>query len=211
MERSAYLRNPCASSSLPFWKTESFQIPDSILVVRDDRYSPKKYASWHDEPYFKLRHDLCGIPSSSLPDAYGQTSADIHSFAEHIRLCYNADSMTDRALSQYVQHPVYDPDLWLALSEKENGMLAASGIAELDVRIGEGILEWIQVSPGHRRKGLGAYIVCQLLHRMKGQADFATVSGRINSKNNPLLLYQHCGFTDPVIWHVLSKERPSRN
>ena len=39
----------------------------------------------------------------------------------------------------------------------------ATGIAELDREIGEGVLEWIQVSKDYRRRELGSYLVCELL------------------------------------------------
>ena len=114
--------------------------------------------------------------------------------------------MTVEELRSYMNHPVYVPKLWIAVRELENGTIAASGIAEYDRRIGEGILEWIQVSPEYRRRGLGKYIVKELLYRMKGKADFVTVSGKVKNKTNPLALYEHCGFSEKVIWHVLSKQ-----
>jgi hypothetical protein len=48
------------------------------------------------------------------------------------------------------------------------------------------------------------FIVCELLRRMQGKAAFATVSGRINNPARPMALYHACGFTDPVIWHVIT-------
>ncbi len=41
---------------------------------------------------------------------------------------------------------------------------------------------------------------------MNGKADFVTVSGKVNNKTNPLALYERCGFSEKVIWHVLSKQ-----
>ena len=80
------------------------------------------------------------------------------------------------------------------------------GIGEIDPRIGEGILEWIQVSPAYRRRGLGQVLVCRLLEHMRGKARFVTVSGRLNSPSQPLALYLSCGFQHPVIWHVLTRD-----
>ena len=81
----------------------------------------------------------------------------------------------------------------------------ASGIAELDTDIKEGILEWIQVSPEYRGKGLGKFIVNELLWRMRDKADFVTVSGKVDNPTNPRELYKTCGFADEEIWHVLRK------
>lgn len=102
----------------------------------------------------------------------------------------------------YKNHPVYDPFLWVAVKDELTGKTVATGIAELDARIGEGVLEWIQVSPTYRGKGLGAYLVNELLSRLKGKADFVTVSGKIKNRTNPLKLYENCGFSEKVIWHV---------
>ena len=81
----------------------------------------------------------------------------------------------------------------------------ATGIAELDREIGEGVLEWIQVSKSHRGCGLGSYIVSQLLWRMKDKARFVTVSGQCYNPTNPEGLYRKCGFTGNDVWHILRK------
>ena len=80
----------------------------------------------------------------------------------------------------------------------------ALGIADFDAEIKEGSLEWIQVLPGKRRMGLGKMIVNELLSRLKGKADFATVSGQIDNATNPEMLYRKCGFTGNDIWYVIS-------
>lgn len=92
-----------------------------------------------------------------------------------------------------------------AVVDSATEKIAASGIAELDAEIGEGVLEWIQVSPAYRRRGLGEAIVRELLGRLKPMADFVTVSGRMNNETRPELLYKKCGFGDMVIWHVLMR------
>lgn len=96
--------------------------------------------------------------------------------------------------------------LWIAVKDNLTEKTVATGIAELDTRIGEGILEWIQVSPKYRRMGLGAFVVNELLNRMKGKADFVTVSGEVKNRTNPLALYERCGFSEKVIWHILTKQ-----
>ena len=102
-------------------------------------------------------------------------------------------------------HSTYDPNLWLSIIDTETEKLVATGIAELDSAIGEGVLEWIQVSPDYRRMGLGSFLVRELLCRLNGKASFVTVSGMVNNKTNPLGLYLNCGFGEEAIWHVLTK------
>lgn len=93
----------------------------------------------------------------------------------------------------------------MAIKDNQTGNIAATGIAELDREIGEGVLEWIQVSGNYRRCGLGSYIVFELLWRMKDKAGFATVSGQCHNPTNPEELYRKCGFTGSDVWHVLRK------
>ena len=106
-------------------------------------------------------------------------------------------------MSQYLLRPVYDAALWLTVKDDQTGAIAATGIAELDREIGEGVLEWIQVSKGYRGKGLGSFIVSELLWRMKDKTDFVTVSGQCNNPTNPEKLYRKCGFTGNDTWHIL--------
>ena len=201
MNKETYLADPCGASSLSFRKTEEIRIPEGMAVLREDQFDPARHTG-RDEPYFKLIHPLERIPEAELPAGFRPAACSTEEFARHIRACYAEEGVTAAELEAYRQQPDYDPDLWIAVSDS-CGRIAASGIAGLDTRIGEGVLEWIQVSPEYRRKGLGRYIVCGLLRRMRGKADFATVSGRVNSGDNPLALYLSCGFGHPVIWHIV--------
>ena len=204
MDPGYYLADPCRASSLPFWKAERLPIPERLAIVRDDAFSPVQYGG-RDDPYFKLRHDLKAVRATRLPDGYELVRCGVPDFAAHIAACYPSERVSPEELEGYRSHPVHAPDLWLAAAETGSGRIVATGIAELDTRIGEGVLEWIQVSPDHRRKGLGTFLVCSLLQRMRGRADFATVSGRMDSESRPLALYTACGFTDPVVWHVVTR------
>ena len=201
-----YLSDQCKASSLPFWKTELIQTPDNIQIVRDDEFSAEK-CNGRDEPYFKAVHDLNNVGTAFLPSGFEPIECDISDFAGHINECYSDICISIEELSDYQNHPVYDPKLWIAVAKKESGKIVATGIGELDKRIDEGILEWIQVSPEFRNMGLGHYIVNELLHRMQKKAKFVTVSGKINDSSNPLSLYKSCGFRNPVIWHVLEKKQ----
>ncbi len=204
MNADDYVRDPCGAASLPFWKTEGLAIPEGVRVIRDDAFHGVREGE-RDEPYFRLRHDLEAIPRPALPPPFAFAAREPAAFAEHIRACYAEEHIRDDELADMIRRPVYDPSLWVAVADPAGGQIAASGIAELDRRIGEGVLEWIQVSPGFRRLGLGRCVVCELLSRMRGKARFATVSGRVNHPDRPMALYLACGFTDPVIWHVVTR------
>ena len=205
MNAEEYRKDPCAASSLPFWKAERFPLPAQLSAIRDDAFFPAR-CSGKDEPYFKMMHDLKVLPAVPLPEGFEIVACEIPDFARHINECYAEEGVSPEELSAYRSRPVYQPDLWIALTETGKSRILATGIAECDERIGEGILEWIQVSPDYRRRGLGSFLVCELLRRMQDRARFATVSGRLQSESRPMALYQACGFTNPVIWHVVRKE-----
>lgn len=205
INKNEYLADPCKTASVPYWKAKSITIPDSMKILHRDDYSEAEYRQYIDAPYFRLRHDLQGLSEPVLQQGYSLCKAALPDFAAHISSCYNGIGVTEAELQSYTTRPVYDAALWLAVKDDHTGDIVATGIAELDCEIGEGILEWIQVSEAHRGCGLGRFLVSELLRRMKGNASFATVSGQCNNPTNPESLYRKCGFTGNDVWHILRK------
>lgn len=203
--KEEYLKNPCGVRSIPYWKAKSITIPDGMIILHQCEYDKAQYQHYIDEPYFRLIHDLKGLAKPVLPQGYSLCTASLSEYAAHISSCYEGIGITEEELRSYTTRPVYDTALWLAVKDDQTGNIVATGIAELDREIGEGILEWIQVSQDYRRKGLGRYIVSELLWRMKGKAGFATVSGQCNNATNPEGVYRKCGFTGKDVWHILRK------
>lgn len=201
-----YLRDPCGASSIPYWKAKSMIIPSNLLILRHDDYIVADYGDYWDEPYFRLIHDLENIPMALLPDGYSLCECGLDAYASHICSCYGTDTITEEHLLAYQTRSVFDASLWIAVRYDATGQIVASGIAEFDREVGEGALEWIQVSSEHRRRGLGRFVVVELLHRMRNFADFVTVSGQCKNPTSPELLYRHCGFTGDHIWHILRKK-----
>ena len=206
MDKETYLSDPCGASSLPFWKTNSIPIPNGLLTLREDDprlpWASKRYAN---VPYFKLLHPMNYVERPTLPIGFHFICPDEKALSDHIASCYIDVGATADELAEYRLHPTFSPDLWLAVVDEETGEIVASGIAELDTSIREGILEWIQVTPEYRRMGWGRIVVSELLFRLQGRADFMTVSGRANDPSNPRALYESCAFTDGIIWHVLRR------
>lgn len=205
MKPEEYLKNPCAASSLPFWKTNRIVLPEGVQVIRDDPFRGTCRHSC-DTPYFKLIHRFGHLTRHPLPDGFSLASIDTGGFSSHISECYDLERISVAELEQYKNRNTYRADLWIAVRENKSGRIVAAGIAELDRTIREGVLEWIQVSPGFRRRGLGRFLVTELLSRMQKDADFVTVSGRLHNGTDPYALYESCGFSDPVIWHVIQKQ-----
>lgn len=203
--KSQYLANPCRAASIPYWKAKSLILPEEILIIHDDDFRPSEYAQYTDEPYFRLFHSLKHLSPPQIPEGFRLCDITMKEFADHINSCYDGIGVSESELHGCTMRPVYDAALWLAVKDVRSGAVAATGIAELDREIGEGILEWIQVSQAYRRCGLGRYLVSELLWRMRDRADFATVSGQCGNPSNPEQLYRTCGFTGTDIWHILRK------
>ncbi len=203
LTKEQYLADPCKAASIPYWKAKSITIPDGMKLLHQDDFDITEHRQYIDEPYFRLIHKLKGLAEPVLPQGYSFCTATISEYSAHIRSCYDGIGITEEELRSYTLRPVYDAAFWLAVKDDYTGTIVATGIAELDREIGEGVLEWIQVSQNHREKGLGRYIVSELLWRMKGRADFVTVSGQCNNATNPEKLYRKCGFTGNDVWHIL--------
>ena len=207
LSKDQYLADPCKTASIPYWKAQSIAIPDGMKILHQDEYDYAENQHFVDEPYFRLIHNLKDLAEPVLPQGYSLCTATLSEYAAHINSCYDGIGITEEELRSYTFRPVYDAALWLAVKDERTGTIVATGIAELDREIGEGILEWIQVSQGHRGKGLGGYIVLELLRRMKYRADFVTVSGQCSNLTNPERIYRKCGFTGNAVWHVLKKHK----
>lgn len=208
LNRKEYLKNPCRESSIPYWKAKRIPIPDGsdgMKILHQNDFDEAECTQFNDEPYFRLSHDLKGLLTPFLPQGYSLCNAALNDFAEHINRCYGSICIREAELRSYTTRPVYDSSLWLAVRDNESSEIVATGIAELDREIGEGVLEWIQVSENHRGCGLGSYLVSELLWRMKDIALFVTVSGQSNNPTNPEGLYCKCGFTGNDVWHILRR------
>lgn len=202
-----YLMNPCAASSIPYWKAMSITVPSGMMILHQDDYKETEHGSYVDEPYFRMIHNLENISAPVLRHGFTLYDATLMDYVAHINQCYNGIGITEAELQGYTARPVYDAALWLAVIEDQTGEIVATGIGELDREICEGILEWVQVSERCRGCGLGSYVVSELLWRMKGRANFATVSGQCNAPSVPERLYRRCGFTGSDVWHILRKRK----
>ena len=204
--KEEYLKDPCRVSSLPYWKSVGMRLPENLLVVHEEQMGELDLSGYTDEHYFRLKHGLRDVRPAVLPNGYVLCHASVGDFAAHIRECYASTDVCEAKLQCYTLRSVYAPELWIAVSDSETHKLVATGIGEMDADIGEGILEWIQVSENHRRRGLGEYLVLELLRRMTGRVNFVTVSGQVDNPTSPKSLYKKCGFTGSDVWHVLRKK-----
>jgi len=207
MDKEIYLQSPCRSASIPYWKANLIAVPDDMQIVHDADFDDKLLKEYDDVPYFRLMHTLERLEKPILLENFTLRKAADAVLAAHINACYGAECVDLQEIKNWRQRKVYSEDLWLTVYDERTGRIAASGIAEIDREIGEGVLEWIQVEPSYRKRGLGRFIVQKLLWRMQKHARFATVSGKCRDASNPEKLYRSCGFVGNDVWHVLRKRR----
>lgn len=201
MDRKEYLQDPCGMLSIPYWKAEMLTIPDSIRIIHC-RDLKEQYSNY--QRFFRVKHDLNDLEPITFD--YDTISIDYQArqLSEMINTCYRHENIavTAEDILKWKNHKTFREELCIYINA-DNGMMVASGIAEYDENCREGIIEWVQVLPEYRKNGLGKRIVSVLLNKLKDLgADFATVSGNLDSISNPLEFYKKCGFTGNDIWYI---------
>lgn len=68
--KEQYLRNPCGSVSIPYWKARAIVMPEGMMIVHNSAYQQEVYGGYVDEPYFRLYHDLRNLTEPSLPTGF---------------------------------------------------------------------------------------------------------------------------------------------
>lgn len=201
-----YLRDPCGTLSIPYWKSRSIRIPPHMKIVHARDFDPGLYRDYTDEPYFRLYHPLTETGAAQSDSFILRTAAadDLPLMADIINRSYTDLSVTVHQLKEYTLSAVYREELWLVATDRK-GTAVGCAIAELDTQAREGAVEWVQVLPRSRRRGVGRLLVSELLRRLSAMADFATVSGRTDNPSRPELLYRKCGFTGDDVWHILTR------
>ena len=203
-----YKKNPCGTFSIPYWKTKNISIPKDMKIIHGSEFDEKLLKKYVDKRFFRLKHDLTDIPKLEIggtdfeiisPDQIDElteminrsyTHSDIHITAEHMK------SLTETG--------VYCPELWIgAVSD---GRLIGSILCDFDREIGEGIIEWLQVLPEFRGRGIASALTGKALKVMSDFAEFATVSGECDNTTDPESVYRKCGFKGDDIWHILNKK-----
>ncbi len=159
--------------------------------------------------YFRLL--ARGLPAepAPLPDGFSfrpvDPAAESQGVAELINACYVGAHLTAAGVRDWTNTPVYNPTGWTWVIDEASGMPAGLGIADVDGTIGEGSLEWIQILPPYRGRGLGAALVQQLMRQLQHKTCFITVSGECANPTNPEGLYRRCGFTGEDVWWLLRR------
>lgn len=200
-----YKNDPCRALSIPYWKAKKLSVPPNMKIVHDSEFDAALLEKYDDRKYFRLIHYLKAIPEFNVTGfEFGGISTDMtdelcdminRSYA-HSSIGVSADYIRTLTTSE-----VYCPDLWIgAFFDKS---IIGSVICEFDKHTGEAAIEWLQVLPEYRNRGIASALVCQALKKMYGIADFATVSGECDNPTEPERVYRKCGFEGGDIWHIL--------
>ncbi len=154
--------------------------------------------------YFRLLHDHKNVHPSQLPSGF--RFAQVDTGLELLRAAAFT-GQEPHILQNWVNHPVFAPDLWLWVIDEKSSQPVGFGMAELDTTYGEAALEWIQVLPTYQDAGIAENLVWELLRRVKDRAAFTTVTGDLDYKaiDNPGAFYRECGFSGQDLWWLLGR------
>jgi GNAT superfamily N-acetyltransferase len=101
------------------------------------------------------------------------------------------------------------PEGWFFLRDEATGRPAGLAITGLCRETGEGFIDWIELLPRYRQRGLGRGLVQEAIHRLS-PARFITVSGSLDAPFAAGDLYRHCGFDEVCHWTILGQRAGSK-
>lgn len=203
-----YKTNPCKALSIPYWKAKSITIPSDMKIVHSSEFEEKLLENYDDSKFFRLKHNLKNIPLYNVPEIelsninfnnIDELVNMINSSYTHSQIRVTADD-----IKNWINSKVYCSDLWIGAFEDEK--LIGSIICEFDSEVSEGVIEWLQVLPEYRNRGIAAALCSKALMKMSKFADFATVSGECDNITNPEKVYRKCGFEGDDVWNILKEK-----
>jgi len=187
--------------------TEQIDQVPFVLVHADclPLFSHREFST--RKAYFRLIHQHTRL-DTDLPTGFGfddvQPERDLEGIVRLLRVCYQGIEITATTVWNWTSHPAYDPSLWVWVVDLQSGERIGLGIAELDQRVPEASLEWIQIMPHFQNRGIGAALVGEMGRRVNHRAAFTAVSGARDNPFHPERLYRKCGFTGSDVWWLLT-------
>jgi GNAT superfamily N-acetyltransferase len=202
-----YWRNEGRHSSLLIRrKLESVQV---ALIHQDFLDSDIVAGFATRQPYFRLLHRHQNLQTAELPDGFRfvpiKTENELALVSSLIAQHYGERETP--SVESWRARPVFTPDLWLWVMDTKTDSPVGLGIAELDVNFREASLEWVQILPAYRGKGLGKSVVVELLRRVAFRADFTTIASEMefSERETPGVFYRKCGFSGEDVWWLLGR------
>lgn len=214
MTLQEYLENPCGLLSIPYWKAQKIITPEHMRIVHNKDFSEDLLHEYNDTEYFRFINNLKKVDKSELQSEFYITTITESQFSQLVELINNSYThlgikVDFEQVKGWTNAEVYEPNLWTAIFK--NGIMIGAIIADYDKVAKEAIIEWMQVLPEYRGLGIATAILNDSLQRMQGKADFVTVSGMVNNKTKPEVIYRKCGFIGDDVWHILFKKNHNTN
>lgn len=92
MNRELYLKAPCGTYPIPFWKMQRVTLPENMKIVHHRDYNDEPIRGGSDTLYFRLIHDLKQLSRIDLAPNYEIKNVDvlseIHDVVDTINRCY---------------------------------------------------------------------------------------------------------------------------
>lgn len=202
--KERYLKNPCKTLSIPYWKHLMMGKHHGIDIYHfEDQVDLSIYK--RVDKFFRMIHQLDKRYEKSSKVLEIDIEKDIEVIVKHINQCYHHENIkvSVKDIERWKSTSVFYPKAWIKI--EENQKIIASGIADFDEDLKEGVIEWIQVEPEYQGLGYGREILESLIAILQEKADFITVSGHLENKKNPKALYEKLGFRGNDVWQICYK------
>lgn len=95
------------------------------------------------------------------------------------------------------------PQGWFFLRHSATGERVGLTICGHCSQMREGFIEWTEILPRFRHRGLGALLVKEAINRLAERSDFLTASGSLDAPFAMGDLYMSCGFEHLRQWSIL--------
>ena len=229
MDVKKYLKDPCNSLSMPYWKYKKTSTRSDTMIVHDSKFDPVLYRDWHDTLQFRMKHDLVYLTSKKINENFFFETVDEESLEDVIAVINQTDKeieITKKDLNHWKSEESFCKELWILVYNKkifhrikgkkvtydevgnkiDNKKYLPVGlmISNFDQTIKEASIELLEIIPSYRKLGLKESLVRESLFRISEIADFVTVSGKMENSQE-YEFYKNLGFTGDAVWHILKK------
>ncbi|MBD3236840.1 MAG: hypothetical protein GF330_09060 [Candidatus Eisenbacteria bacterium] len=139
-----------------------------------------------------------------------EPQADLSAAARLMNAAYASlpDFMTSERLEAMIASDYYFPGGWFFLigrGERPVGLALSGYDREMD----EGFIDWIELLPRQRQRGLGRMLIGECLRRLQ-HARWVTVAGSLDAPFVVGDLYRSCGFRQTAHWSILGTSTEER-
>ncbi len=111
--------------------------------------------------------------------------------------------MCPEKLQEMTRTDYFFSDGWFFLRDRREAKRVGLAICGYCEELEEGFIDWLEVLPRYRHRGLGASLVREAIRRLCDRARFVTASGSLEAPFVVGDLYTECGFQQARQWTIL--------